>query len=188
MRALTAVVVLAAVCAGLAHGDLLKGIRHRLSKLERRAKAAAGLRNVADAAPLCGTPDTATVSFTFTSQSVCESYTSMRALGGRVGSSWSNCSAATVCVGFTNAVSGTVAGYPVVGIAMYNIGSGSIAFDSNATMTSVAQGYSNSYLPATPQSASLSFAGDCDNTFGALSVQEYPVSANAVQSFNFASC
>ena len=187
MRTLCAVAAVL-LLALAAQANILKSVEHEAAKVSRKVRDATGLQSVVNATPLCGSPSTATVSFVFSSQSACEAYVSTRSMGGHIGESWSNCTTATVCLAFEHSVSGTVAGHPVLGIAMYNVGTGSIAFDSNATTTAALASYSNSYLGATQHPTSLTFSGDCSNTYGALTVQQYPVSTTAIQSFNFNSC
>jgi hypothetical protein len=188
MRAILIATVVTALCASMAHANFVRGVNHDLSNVLRKAERAAGFGDVQGATPLCGTPSTATVSLTFASQGQCEAYATDRIVGGRVGESWTNCSAATICIGFTNSIAGSAAGFAVVGVSMYNIGTGSIAFNTNATAAAALTSYSQSFLPATPHQTSLAFVGDCDNTFGSLTLQQYPTPVSGVQSFNFASC
>jgi len=180
-------VVVAAAFAGhtAAHGVL--------SKLEDTARR--GLRSVEASVgnlPLCGSlaGSSAVVAFTFASEAACENYAANRVFGGSTGGTWSNCTSATYCTAFTYAVAGTVVGHPVIGVSMFNIGSGSFTFDSATTTKIVMQSFSNSYLPPTVQASghAITMAGDCDNTFGSFSLPSAPASNTSIVAFNFASC
>jgi hypothetical protein len=183
MRTVAALVaVLACVASASVLSGLKSDIKHGLRHVE------AGLSNL----PMCGTlaNANAVVAFTFASEGACEAYAANRVLGGSVGGTWSNCTSGTFCTGFSYAVSGTVVGYPVIGVAMFNIGSGSFTFDSADTTKGVVQSYSNSFLPATVQTSgsAITVTGDCSGTYGSFSLPSDPASNTSIWAFNFASC
>eukprot|EP00672_Neobodo_designis_P018553 CAMPEP_0174837488 /NCGR_PEP_ID=MMETSP1114-20130205/6782_1 /TAXON_ID=312471 /ORGANISM="Neobodo designis, Strain CCAP 1951/1" /LENGTH=188 /DNA_ID=CAMNT_0016071555 /DNA_START=37 /DNA_END=603 /DNA_ORIENTATION=+ len=188
MRVATVVAIVACAFAAAASANLLSKVEH---KVERAARVVASEAAVGSL-PLCGSlsGSNAVVAFTFASAESCQAYANQQVAGGSIGGTWNNCSSATFCTGFSYGFVGTVVGFPVVGVSMFNIGSGSFTFDSAATTKVATTSYSDSYLPATLQKSGtgITVSGDCGNTYGSFSLPSAPASNTSIWAFNFASC
>lgn len=167
----------------LTHAISLKDeLKKELRELERKI----GIPTQATA--FCQSTE-ATVAVTFISPSECTAYSVIQVVGGPQGKSYSNCSFSTYCMTFGSSISGSVKGFSVAGVSLYNVRGGAFELDSSATCNAVQTNFIGEYLVATCNGAQLvlSDAYSCGGSEGAASFN-LPGSNMSVTTYNLMSC